>query len=379
VLLSGGSLNLSSGSGNGTILVRGNLQISGSNSVNKAGGSGVGLIEFNSTNYQSITIPGTANVNNAVNFRLNNSAGITIPNGSVLPINDNATFYRRNGSITLISSGNIHYLAASSVLEYDPTGIITLTTSSAEWPDAGHNRVRINSTSSNAIALHASREITLAGSIDFVAGRLALGSFNLTVQNNAVASLTRTSGYAVTDGNGQLLRAILTSAGPHNYVFPVGNVSSYTPLTLSFNNNNVVNRLVGVRSVGTVHPFMAPNPADYLNNRYWVTTLNDASGTYSYTPSFTYIPGDMVVNTNITNVRLSRWNGSVWSNTSNSSSIGTTLTTGVPLTQIPGNLANAGWSGRTIKTPVDYTWSFPFQRHFIQVASDWPLAIDRIT
>ena len=350
-LQTGGTLDLSNGA-TVNVNISGGLDITGGILSRN---SGTGTVNFAGTSNQNINILNASYISGQVSFRLNNAAGITIPNGSTLPINANATFYRRNGAVSLSGSGNISYVTPSSILEYEPQGSTSLTTSSAEWPDAGHNRVRINSTSSNAISLHAGRVITSGGSIDFVAGRLALGNFNLTIQNNAENAVTQSSGYAETDGSGQLIRTILSSNNK-TYLYPIGNGSNYTPVSYLFSTNSLAGRQLGVRSLAFIHPNMSPNPTDYLNNRYWVTTLSDAGGSYSYIPTFTYVNGD--ISGTAGNVRLSRWNGSVWSTINASSADATTMITTIALTQITGNLANAEWSGRNIKLPVDYTWNF---------------------
>lgn len=354
-LIANGIFRPNNGTSTPSINIRGNFEVSPTATFNNTG-SGLVTVNFDGSINQQINIADPARVISNISFRLNNPAGITIPNGSTLPINANATFFRRNGAVTLAGSGNIAYNAAAT-LEYDPEGSTGLTTSNAEWPATGINRVRINSTSSNAITLHAPREIPSAsgGLLTFTAGRLALGSHNLTVLDNAVATIVASGGYVETNGSGQLLRAILTSAGPHNYVFPVGNGAAYTPLTLSFTTNSVSGRQVGVRSVGAIHPNMAPNPTDFLNNRYWVTTLSDASGTYTYTPTFGFVAGDIVGSD--ANVRLSRWNGSVWGTINASTAGATSITATAALTQVTGSLAGGEWSGRPLKLPIDYTWS----------------------
>ena len=343
-----------------TINLSGNLTITqtANTAVIQSATGGSGLINFAGSSNQIVIIPAATNIANIINFRINNAAGITIPTGSILPINANATLFRRNGAIVLTGSGSLSYIATTSVLEYDPTGAISLATTGIEWPATGLSRVRINSTSSNAITLHASRDIPVTGIVTFTAGRIALGNFNITVLDNATTSVAGGTGYAETNGTGSLLRTILSSNN-NIYLFPVGNSINYTPASFNFATNSLAGRQLGVRAVGTIHPNLldAPAPASYINNRYWITSLSDAAGSYSYTPTYTFsiaVPIDVVGT--IGNIRLSRY-GTVWSNTINSSASGTSLTTAAALTQTTGNLFAGQWAGRAIKTPVTYTWS----------------------
>ncbi len=355
---SGGTFNINNSTGTPVIRVAGSFS-QNAGSLTRTSGSSLSIIEFNGASNQLITIPNPANITNQVTFRVNNSAGVTIANGSTLPVNGGTSLQITQGNVTLAGTASITYGNSPSlaVLEYNPSGSTAITTKD-EWPLTGMRRVRINSTSSQPVTLNASREMgsNSLDIIDFDNGRLALGNYNLLLTNNATGAVTVTNGYAETNGSGQLIRTILSSNN-NTYVFPVGSSTAYTPLSLNFATNSLAGRQVGVRAATGTHPNMAeaPAPADYLANRYWVTTLSDAGGTYSYTPTFTYAGGDMVGT--IGNVRLSRWNGSSWTNTNSSSASGVTLAASVTLTQNNGNLANGQWSGRAVKVPVTYTWS----------------------
>lgn len=381
ILINGGILATNNGSAFQTINCNGNFTVtSGSFEMNATGaataytnvrgdfvhtGGTIARIAGNqyfhfdgSSGAQNLTITNPLNVTGAVNFRLNNSNGLQVTTGSTFPINGGAVLQVSQGNVTLNGTAAMSYGTSGGLanLLYDPTGSIAISTKD-EWPLTGMRSVRINSVSSQPIILNNTREMSnLDGTfIQFDAGRLALGNNNLIILNNLASAVVANGGYAETNGSGQLLRSILTSPGPHLYYFPVGNSGNYTPALYNFTSNSVAGRQLGVRSVGAVHPNMAPNPADYLNNRYWVTTLSDASGTYSYTPGFTYISGDIMGT--IGNVRLSRWNSITWSNTNSSGAAGVTLSSTVALTQTTGNLANGQWSGRAVKPLIDYTWT----------------------
>lgn len=366
----GGIINMTEGNTVGTLRCSGNWTRTGG--IITRGGTANGLIILNGTTDQSII--NTLDFTNNINVRLDNSGiggGITIQPGSAITINQNSSFQRYRGAV--LGAIGITYNQTSSILIY---GGNSLTTSDNEWPSTnGPMNVTINTAvATNTISLHASRSIggSTTGVLTLTQGVLQLNNNDLTIANNAVAAVSRTNGYVETNGTGQLIRTILTSNN-NTYLFPVGNGSIYSPASYAFADNDVAGRQLGVRCVAVVHPNMVPNPTDYLGNRYWVTTLSSTGGTYNYTPTYTYQSGD--ITGTVGNVRLSRWNGSVWSNTINSTATATSITTGVTLSNLTGSLANAEWSGRASKSSIDYTWTASASGSWLNAANWTPNGI----
>ncbi|MES2648456.1 MAG: T9SS type A sorting domain-containing protein [Bacteroidota bacterium] len=349
-------LDLSNG-GNTIINLYGNLSVSQVTSTASLRlNSGTGIINFIGTSLQTISINSVSQVVNVVDFSINNPVGVLIPNGSVLPVNANATLYRALGSISTTGTGYIAY-QPSSTLTYNPTGSTTLTTSNGEWPlIGGPSQVTINSSSSSAVILHAGRTLDGTKALTLSSGRIALGNNSLTISNTASTSVNIAAGYIDCTGSGNFIRAIGTNG---SYIFPIGNASNYTPATFVFTSNSVNGRLLGTRVVGTAHANLldAPMPASYINNRYWSTSVNDASGTYTYTPVFSFISTPTDVAGNINDIRLSRWNtaAGVWMNTLISNSSSTSITSTM-LTESSGNLNASQWAGRSVIVPTTYTW-----------------------
>lgn len=341
-LQTGGTINMSVGGSAGTINCTGTFNKAGG--ILTESGSVYGMVNFNGSVSQAVSAGGT--ISNAISFRCNNPDGINIT-GS-LPINNGATFYRTQGSIT----GTIVYNLGST-LAYD--GNSAITTSSTEWQLInGPINVTINNTA--GVLFHATRSLPATGVLNLVNGKLILGANTLIILNNAPAAVTTYGGFVETNADGSLARTILASSN-NTYLFPIGNGTHYTPASFNFASNSLAGRQLRVRVVTGTHPEMNnPSvPASYIANRYWVTSLSNSSGTYSYTPSFTYVAGDVVGT--IGDIRLSRRNGSIWSNTSGSSASGTILTTTAPLSQATGSLAAGEWVGRVVNTPVTYTWN----------------------
>jgi hypothetical protein len=209
----GGTLNMSQGSGLGTINVSGSFSASSGNITE--GGSNAGIIVFNGSTLQSVSVANT--VNGIINFRINNSAGISIT-GS-LPISNGRTFYRTQGTIT----GTVAY-SGTSTLAYD--GVANITTTSGEWPTTNAPaNVTINNTA--GVVLHAPRSIS---------GVLTLTNGTLTTTATNLVTLTSTASGAVSGGgsssfiNGPLDRAIVSGT---TYTYPIGAGGNYYPATLS--------------------------------------------------------------------------------------------------------------------------------------------------
>ncbi len=92
---SGGTLNLSNGTGNGLLKVAGTFVQSGG-TINEGGSGTTNTIELNGASNQSFTAAGT--ISNTINYNLNNAAGITL--GSNLTLNSGTTLTLTQGNIT---------------------------------------------------------------------------------------------------------------------------------------------------------------------------------------------------------------------------------------------------------------------------------------
>ena len=142
---------------------------------------------------------------------------------------------------------------------------------------------------------------TMSGVLTLTNGKLLLGANNLIMSNNSPSLIVGGSSTShVVTGDpfdasptyGLLSRAITTTTFPAVYLFPVGNNSGYQPMTLTFTSNTVA-RAVTVYAMNGTEPSVSSSPS-YLSNRYWITGLSIATGTYSYNSQFEFPASDVV-------------------------------------------------------------------------------------
>lgn len=342
------TFNLNNGDGNtsGLLRVGGNFSLSAGTFTQSSGGTNAGnLVEFNGSANQAVTISGT--ISNAINFRLDNSAGMTLT--GTLPIISNTTFYRKAGAIT---GGTISYSNTGSTLVYEGT---TAMNTGVEFPSSnGPEDVTLNTT--DVITLSASRTIRSSGILTLTNGVLALGNNDLSINNTAsgaivVASPSSTKMIA-TNGTGQLKRSISSAI---NLTFPVGDLTGtaeYSPFGLNF--SFVMGTYeIGVRVVDDTSSVLSTpySPVDYLS-RYWMTTVNTGISFSSYIPSMTYdVPGDVNGTENNLQVAVFPQGASAWNHYNTNISSPTITKTGANLSDLNFLLNNAIFSGRT---PVKY-------------------------
>jgi hypothetical protein len=306
--------------------------------------SGTQIIEFNGNILQTVGSTVPINISSQVNFRVNNPNGITI--SGTLPVNNNATFICSQGTVT----GTVTYGTGTTLL-YNNT---SLHNQSGEWP-ASFGPVNITMNGTGGITLLGDRSIP--GTLDLTNGNIILGTNSLTISSTSGTAINNGSNlsYVVTNNSGQLFRALPAAGFPITFNFPVGLPSSFSPASFIFSSNSENNRLLGLRVADGVHPQMAPNPAIFLQNRYWITTLSNILGTYTYTPTFTFVNPADVSGSPATDLRLNQWTGVIWNPVQTATTSPPNMA-GIQLTQNTGSLANTSWSGRAVRAPNTYTW-----------------------
>ncbi len=347
--------NLSTSSGQPIMRIAGDVDLS--NGVLSSSNAFTPLVEFNGTTTQTVDVNGLTAVPDAINFRLNNAEGIHLPEGSNIPIGNLGNLRRTRGALS--GAGVISYPGAVTNLRYD--GDEDMLSTSIEWPSSGGPlNVFLNhdgALSGSGITLHESRSISSTGIFTLTKGKMSLGDNDLTILNTANGGLAGGSptAYFAVSGSGKLIRAMGT--GTHTYRFPLGVGSNYNAAQFAFTANSVAGRQLGVRVLAETHPNMAPNPTVFLQNLYWETTVDDNSGTYNFTPSFTYNSPSQVSGTPVGLLGVSRWDGVEWTNVSDVTSIPPTLTSPA-LDEVSGSLDGIDWTGRRRPEPLIYTWDF---------------------
>ncbi len=258
---SGGIINMAAGAGVGTLNCSSTFNRTGGTITESSNGSG--NINFIGSGLQDVT-PGT-NINNLINFRCNKSAnGISI--SGTLPINQGATFFRSQGTVT----GNIAYHATNSTLNYDGLALST-------GPEFASTNGPVNLTISTGNAITLTDHRNLPGIFTFFAD-----NGYLITSSTAILRLTNTANTAITGAS-----AIRHIRGPLEwvmtpgtaYTFPIGKGTDYLPAGF--------NDITGISPIIRMEAFSPESAATFDNNslasvsstEYWQATLAGGSFT----------------------------------------------------------------------------------------------------
>jgi hypothetical protein len=196
-----------------------------------------------------------------------------------------------------------------------------------------------------------SNSTTINSILNLNSGVLSLGANNLTLINTAtVGGNPPSTTNMVATGTGNFIKEFTTGDSP-SFTYPIGDITAtpdYSPVTLDFSSNDVAGS-VGISVTDGTHPEInnGSTATDYLT-RYWTYTTTGLTNytynvsTYQYVNDATDTVGTEAF------IKLSFWNGSVWTSITNSSAGGGLLTITAPLDQGTGPLNGNTYTGRTI-------------------------------
>lgn len=331
---------------------------------------------FTSTNYRNLTISiggiktfqGVTNVNNDLlisNSTLNLGTGAWIHNITGNTQIDGTLAFNGVGIKTLNITGNLsgagtidmstltHSLNLGGATNTIGTLTTTAVASTITYNRAGNQTVfgspnYRNLTVSGGSNKTIQGDVTAGGTLTLTLGKIVLGTYNLTLTGAAAVGTPTATSYIVADGTGQLKKVMPNAGLPYTFIFPVGDVVNYSPVSLTFTANSI-QRTIGVKVTDAVHPSNGLS-TDYLS-RYWSFT-DDQAGTYTYNASFTFIsPADLTGA--YANLRVNRWDGANWSQFTTTGASPVLTITGANETTM--TLNNNDYTGRVhIAT---YTWN----------------------
>ena len=291
---SGGTLNM----GTNTLTVSGTPSNSGiintqNTSVTpiSAGKTWGGTINYNASGVQTV-INGTYN-----NLTLSGSGAKTITTTTTV----NGTLSIQ-GTATAIT-GTIAY-GASGTLEY--AGSASQTTSSIEFLAAGVPNLSVSN--SNGVILNGNGIVT--GTVTFNNGIITTNS------NRLIVGSAGSAGSFSGNGTGKYvygnLRLYIPNSSAPTVTFPVGDASNYTPASLAF-----LGTVSGSGYIDLNTSTGAPSLASGLSqsqyvNRKWTITNTGVTGFTSYSPTFTFVGGDLVGSPSTSSLIIRNLNGSSW-------------------------------------------------------------------
>lgn len=310
----------------GTYNVLGNLTLNAGPTLNA------------NTSDPTIVVTGNATIDGIYQSSNNAARPLTIGGNLVL-----GGTYTGNGSPLNLAGNFTHSGTFTS-----GTGVFTFNGAAAQTLNGtATNTTFTNLTMNNTAALAnrslaLSHDITVSTLLTFNAaagagGRVVTGTAKVIVPSGG--NITNASGSATESDfvAGRLQRFV--AAGASTVAFPVGSdgaalpAAGYTPASLAFTGVGAGGGSLIVQ-VGTPlgdHPNIATSGlnASRSVNRWWVLTTSGVSGTAlpaftSFSPTFTFIAGDLDSGANTANFEIERWNGSAWNTTTVGARTGTT-------------------------------------------------------
>jgi autotransporter-associated beta strand protein len=146
----------------------------------------------------------------------------------------------------------------------------------------------------------------------------------------ATGSVVRTNGWV----NGNLRRFVPNTSNP-SIAMAIGDATNYTPVTIDFTGTTSGSGALTASTTATAPPAGALptgaqlDAAQYVNRR-WVVTNSGVGGFTSYSPTFTFVSGDIQGGANPSNFVVRKLDGGNWASTTTGvTSATTTQSTGL--------------------------------------------------
>jgi hypothetical protein len=246
-------------------------------------------------NAAGVTLGGSTTVNGILVLTagtLTNTAGLTLGNL--------ASIVRTAGSLSTVpvfgSTVNVTYNGA------------TAQTTGNELPTA--TSVLSNLTINNAAGVTLAQSVTVNGILNLTSGIVATSTNVLTTGATATVSNASATSYV----NGNLNKFIAASSTTKN--FEIGDAAVYAPISIDF--AGTVSNSTGTIQASTAsgdHASISSSNffADKTVNRTWTLTNGVAlTGLTSYSPTFTFVSGDLDVSATTSNFVVGNYNSPTW-------------------------------------------------------------------
>lgn len=284
------------------------------------------------TSTTDVQIPSTApyqpniNATGAVcrNLLLDNGASLTLSGGNGLSVygnwTNNGTFTSGNGTVSFVG------ISAQSISGTNDITFYGLTLNNA------------------AGILLTNVDITVTNTLTFTMGIITTGLNTVIVGSaGSAGTITISSGYV----NGTLRRYVPNSANP-TVLYPVGDASNYTPVSIDFIGNISGSGYLETYTTGNsgVPPVASGLSQTLYLDRNWTISNSGVAGFASFSPTFTFVSGDIQGGANTSAFLVKKFDGAAWSATGT----GTRTTTSTQCTGVTS--FGSFWIGESSRTCV---------------------------
>ena len=210
-----------------------------------------------------------------------------------------------DGGFTLTNKGNI-----TGTGSHTGTGKISMSGNTVASTISGASFTNLELNDADGFTLSGSP--TVSGALTLTAGILGTSTNTLTI--NSAGSVTKTAGWV----NGNLKKYIPASAT--TATFEIGDAATnYTPVTTAFSGTITdATGSITAKTTATEHPQIASsglNSTKSVNRYYTLTNNNVIPGLTSYSPTFTFVAGDIDAGATTSSFLIKRYASSAWSST----------------------------------------------------------------
>lgn len=285
---------------NGNNLFNGNVTITNATPgyIRLASISGGGPDNF----FGNITIASSVNNNVDIASRFNSI------------FNGNISIAGTTSDLTFGLNGGIAELGGNSIQSISATATRAIL----------FNRLRINKSGGR---VNLSNQIRIGNALTLTSGIIYSSNLNLLVINNA-ATVTGTSNASFVDGP-------VRKIGNQAFTFPVGKNNNYRPIAISAPSTNT-HHFTAEYFLQTPGNFYNANSKDasidhISSNEFWILDRTNGTSAVTVTLSWFELVSGQV--TNLSKLRVCRWDGAVWRNHGNGVFNGNT---------VAGNISSAG-------------------------------------
>jgi|GEM_PF-6804419 gliding motility-associated-like protein len=337
IINGGGNIHMSKVGGSGAFTVKGNLTINGAtanlnlDSMTNAFTVDSGIIMNNGT--LNMGLPGVAT-------KLNVTGDIVVNGGTV---------NGASGTISLTGAWKRYgtFNAQNGTVNFNGTSSQVITATGGEV----FNNMIIN----NAGDIGMTFSTTINGNLTFIKGLfLTYSSADLIIgASGNIIGASQSTGWVARFSGGNLIRNITTTSP---YLFAIGNINTYTPVTLTFNSVTIpgtvamntpgFNPVLSMPGIATY----ALSKTDYANWFWYIKQLTGSFG--SYNADLNYGTASLQGSATVSTLKTGVYDGTNWTYPASSGS-GTTITaTGI--TPLNGALENIGLANSTCTLPTVY-------------------------